>query len=61
MAISPLPSAISSVLKEKLFTDYSGLDPIIVNSHSSLFQFILQPAIVPLVVLVNPKTLGGMS
>jgi len=61
MAISPLPSAISSVLKEKLFADYPGLDTIIVNSHSSLFQLLLQPAIVPLIVIVNPKILSGLT
>jgi len=61
MALSTLPSAISSVLKEKLFQDWQGLDTFIINSHSSLFQLILQPAIIPLLIIVKSDILGGLT
>lgn len=63
MALAPLSSSFSFVIKEKLFTDFkrlhrTSLDVFIVNSHGSLFQLLLQPAIIPLAFLINPNLLA---
>jgi hypothetical protein len=64
MSISPLPNAISFVLKELLFSEEKNLDVFIVNSHSSLFQLVLQPVFLPLAFLLqdpnNPLIPNGM-
>eukprot|EP00919_Chromeraceae_sp_WS-2016_P017404 GHVR01041462.1.p1 GENE.GHVR01041462.1~~GHVR01041462.1.p1 ORF type:complete len:393 (-),score=80.52 GHVR01041462.1:102-1280(-) len=56
--ISTLPSALSFILKEKIFLKYykknnSNLDILIVNAHNSLFQLIFVPFLLPLTVLIG--------
>jgi hypothetical protein len=67
MLFSPITWASSFVLKEKVFEDYAAthpgqkLDVFIVNSHSSLFQLLLQPIILPVAwVVQGPKMLNGL-
>jgi len=57
--IYPVFSSISFVLKELLFRKKKDLDIFIVNSHNSLFQFLLQPLFIPLTFLLNPHQTGG--
>jgi hypothetical protein len=57
--IYPVFSSISFVLKELLFRKKSDLDVFIVNSHNSLFQFLLQPLFIPITFLINPHQTAG--
>jgi len=59
--IYPVFSSISFVLKELLFRKKPDLDVFIVNSHNSLFQFLLQPLFIPITFLINPHQTAGQS
>lgn len=68
MFFSPITWALSFVLKEKVFEDYAAaypgqkLDVFIVNSHSSLFQLVLQPIILPVAYVVQgPSMLNNLT
>jgi len=55
------PNSISFVLKDLLFRQKRDLDVFVVNSHTGLFQLILQPVFVPLTFLINPQQLRGQQ
>lgn len=59
MLLSPAPQALSFVIKEKLFREYPNFDLFVMNSHSSLFQFLLQPLFVPIAFFIIPQLSEG--
>eukprot|EP01124_Arcella_intermedia_P023635 TRINITY_DN3794_c0_g1_i1.p1 TRINITY_DN3794_c0_g1~~TRINITY_DN3794_c0_g1_i1.p1 ORF type:complete len:414 (-),score=41.47 TRINITY_DN3794_c0_g1_i1:64-1131(-) len=60
-AMQPLPSAFSTLLKDYMFRKKEGLDPFIVNSHNSFFQFLLQPPLAAISIALNPAQLKGQE
>jgi len=59
--VYPVFASVSFVLKELLFRKRTDLDVFIVNSHNSLFQFLLQPLFIPITFLINPHQTSGQS